>query len=112
MRSHIVLKDESGWTWYIPLHDGTASVGVVMHQDKSNTKKAAAKEAGEDTSLIAHYKRQIQFTPNTLALLGGATMFKTADAPMVSSTSDFSYQATHYAGPGYRIIGDAAGESS
>jgi len=24
------LNDESGWVWFIPLHDGTTSIGVVM----------------------------------------------------------------------------------
>ncbi|RYP23394.1 hypothetical protein DL765_001099 [Monosporascus sp. GIB2] len=27
------LSDGSGWTWFIPLHDGTTSAGVVINQD-------------------------------------------------------------------------------
>ncbi|KAE8420869.1 hypothetical protein BDV36DRAFT_281104 [Aspergillus pseudocaelatus] len=33
------LTDESGWAWFIPLHDGTHSVGVVMDQERINQKK-------------------------------------------------------------------------
>jgi flavin-dependent dehydrogenase len=105
-------KDETGWTWYIPLHDDTVSIGIVMNQEKSNAKKATAKEAGEDTSLEAHYHRQLRLTPNIVKLLGDAKMVKKPDAPMVSSASDYSYQASHYAGPGYRLVGDAAGTSA
>jgi flavin-dependent dehydrogenase len=110
--SHICFVDETGWTWYIPLHDGTVSVGVVMNQEKSNAKKAAAKEAGENTSLEAHYHRQLKFTPSITTLLGDAEMVKKPDAPMVSSASDYSYQASHYAGPGFRLVGDAAGKGA
>ena len=106
----LCLTDESGWTWFIPLHDGTVSVGVVMNQEKSTAKKTVAKAAGEDTSLAAHYHRQLQHTPNIIALLGDAKMVKKPDVPLVSSASDYSYQATHYAGARYRLAGDAGGE--
>jgi flavin-dependent dehydrogenase len=101
------LTDETGWTWYIPLHDGSTSVGVVMHVDKSNAKKQASKEAGEDTSLSAHYHRQLKYTPIIEGLLKGATMVKKPDIGMVNSASDYSYQSAIYAGPGWRVVGDA-----
>jgi flavin-dependent dehydrogenase len=101
------LTDETGWTWYIPLHDNTVSVGVVMHVDKSNVKKQAAKDAGEDTSLSAHYHRQIKYTPIIEDLLKNAHMVKKPDIGMVNSASDYSYQSAIYAGPGWRVIGDA-----
>ena len=102
--------DGSGWAWFIPLHDGTVSVGIVMNQERSNAKKVADREAGEDTSLVAHYLRQLPQTPSIVALLGGAKMVKKPDAPLISSASDYSYQATHYAGSRYRLVGDAGGE--
>lgn len=86
------------------------SVGIVLNQEKSNAKKAAAKAAGEDTSLSAHYHRQLKYTPNIVALLGDATMVKKDDIALISSASDYSYQASHYAGPHYRLIGDAGGD--
>ncbi|PYI01220.1 radH flavin-dependent halogenase [Aspergillus sclerotiicarbonarius CBS 121057] len=33
------LQDGSGWVWFIPLHNGTTSVGVVMNQEMSTKKK-------------------------------------------------------------------------
>ncbi|KAF9468234.1 FAD/NAD(P)-binding domain-containing protein [Collybia nuda] len=101
------LEDESGWTWFIPLHDGTVSVGIVMNQEKSNAKKAVDKVAGKDTSLEEFYKRQTKHTPNIVALLEGASLVKKPEVPLVNSASDYSYQASHYAGPRYRLVGDA-----
>ncbi|KAG9217912.1 hypothetical protein CCMSSC00406_0005282 [Pleurotus cornucopiae] len=101
------LADESGWAWFIPLHDGTTSVGIVMNQDISNEKKAKAKESGEDTSLVAHYLSELKRAPNVLALIGDGVHIKKSDAPLISAASDYSYSATSYAGPHYRIVGDA-----
>lgn len=103
------LSDESGWAWFIPLHDGTTSVGLVMNQEKSNAKKAEAKEKGEDASTAAHYHRELQRAPNVVKLMGDAKLTKKPDAPLISAASDYSYSAPSYAGPGYRIVGDAAG---
>ncbi|KAF9034483.1 FAD/NAD(P)-binding domain-containing protein [Hymenopellis radicata] len=102
------LTDESGWAWFIPLHDGTTSIGIVLNQEKSNAKKATAKENGEDTSALAHYHRELQRAPNVLKLMGDAQLIKKPDAPLVSAASDYSYSAPSYAGPGYRLVGDAA----
>ncbi|KAL0952401.1 hypothetical protein HGRIS_006677 [Hohenbuehelia grisea] len=101
------LTDESGWAWFIPLHDGTTSVGIVMNQDISNQKKADTKARGEDTSLTAHYLSELDRAPNLKALIGNGVHVKKSDAPLVSAASDYSYSATFYAGPRYRIVGDA-----
>ncbi|TFK71548.1 FAD/NAD(P)-binding domain-containing protein [Pluteus cervinus] len=101
------LADETGWNWFIPLHDGTVSVGVVGNQEVTNTKKAKLRENGGDSSLLAHYKNELKQTPNLLRLLEGAEMIKKPDALLVNSASDYSYQANQYAGPGFRIVGDA-----
>lgn len=82
-----------------------------MNQEKSNAKKAADKASGEDTSLVEFYKRQIKHTPNIVALLGDAVLVKKLDSPLVNSASDYSYQASHYAGPHYRLVGDAGGKN-
>ncbi|KAJ7686802.1 FAD/NAD(P)-binding domain-containing protein [Mycena rosella] len=102
------LIDESGWCWFIPLHDGSTSVGIVQNQDISNEKKARAKERGEDASTAAHYHRELKLAPNIQILMGNATMFKKPDAPLISAASDYSYHASAYAGPHYRLVGDAA----
>ncbi|KAJ7270866.1 FAD/NAD(P)-binding domain-containing protein [Mycena rebaudengoi] len=102
------LTDESGWCWFIPLHDGTTSVGIVQNQDISNGKKAEAKQRGEDASTAAHYHRELKLAPNVEVLMGDATMFKKDDAPLISAASDYSYHASSYAGSHYRLVGDAA----
>lgn len=101
------MTDSSGWAWIIPLHDGSTSVGVVMNQDLSEKLKAKAKEAGEDTSSLAHYMRGLDLAPGLRAILGDAELIKKDDGPILRSASDYSYRAPSYAGPGYRIVGDA-----
>ncbi|KAJ2923819.1 hypothetical protein H1R20_g13276, partial [Candolleomyces eurysporus] len=100
------LTDESGWGWFIPLHNGTVSVGIVMHQDISNAKKAAGRNASSsgDFSLRDHYLDQFQYLPGLKKLLGTASLVDGA----VKSASDYSYSADQYSGDHFRIIGDAS----
>ncbi|KIJ41549.1 hypothetical protein M422DRAFT_60433 [Sphaerobolus stellatus SS14] len=99
------LTDETGWSWVIPLHNGTTSIGIVMHQTYSNKKKAVPKADGSKPSLMEHYLDQLQYLPGVKDLIG-------EEGEMIpgslKSASDFSYSATKYAGDHYRIIGDAA----
>ncbi|KAF4609873.1 hypothetical protein D9613_010410 [Agrocybe pediades] len=99
------LNDESGWSWIIPLHNGTTSVGFVMHQTKSNEKKASLKPDGTKRSLTEHYLDQLQHVPGVRELIGDKGSFIPGST---KSTSDFSYSATRYSGNHFRIIGDAA----
>ncbi|KZS96642.1 FAD/NAD(P)-binding domain-containing protein [Sistotremastrum niveocremeum HHB9708] len=103
------LTDETGWAWYIPLHDGTVSVGIVMNQNSSNAKKAASKEAAQpaDFTLLDHYHEQLEFAPHVLELLKNATLVQN-DGPAVKAASDYSYAATSYSGDHFRLVGDAA----
>ncbi|KAF9484535.1 FAD/NAD(P)-binding domain-containing protein [Pholiota conissans] len=101
------LSDESGWAWFIPLHDGTVSVGFVMDKAISISKKAALRESNPDEySLKAHYLDQLQYTPGLRDLLKNATMKESEEA--VKSASDYSYSASSYAGDHFRLVGDAA----
>lgn len=101
--------DESGWAWYIPLHNGTVSVGVVMNQTISNEKKAAGRVGKADYSLRQHYFDQLEFLPGVKDLLEFATLRDDGYTPAVQSASDYSYSATNYAGNHYRLVGDASG---
>ncbi|KAJ7898527.1 putative halogenase [Mycena olivaceomarginata] len=97
------MTDETGWCWFIPLHNGTVSVGVVMTEASSIAKKRAMTASGDDKSLTAHYHAQLQLAPGLVRLL--------ADGELISeikSAGDYSYSATSYAGPNYRLVGDAA----
>ncbi|KAJ7176134.1 FAD/NAD(P)-binding domain-containing protein [Mycena crocata] len=100
------LHDQSGWAWFIPLHIGT-SVGVVMKQDLSDVKRNTAKEAGIDTSMHSHYMHGLQFAPNIKCMLVNASIITKNGQVVIQTASDYSYHANSYAGPGYRIVGDA-----
>ena len=49
------LTDESGWAWFIPLHNGKTSVGVVMDENVSKRKKASMEKKGDNTLVLRHY---------------------------------------------------------
>ncbi len=97
----IFIVDKRGWAWCIPLHNGKTSIGVVMHQETSNQKKAAGPKG-----LEAHYLDQVKLAPGVHKRLGNNASYITGS---VRSTADFSYHAKSYSGDHYRIIGDAAG---
>lgn len=85
-----------GWIWAIPLHDGTLSVGVVMHKDHF-------KERRDKQSLEEIYETSLAEAPTVAAMLKPATLVSELRAE-----TDYSYAAEQFAGPGYFISGDAA----
>lgn len=103
--------DESGWSWFIPLHDGTTSVGIVLDQDISTNKKRAGREAAGERgySLQQHYLDELSRSPSVLELIGEGRLRNKDKPEGVKAASDFSYSASAYAGPNYRIAGDAGG---
>ncbi|KAF7334715.1 FAD/NAD P-binding domain-containing protein [Mycena venus] len=94
------MTDETGWCWFIPLHNGTVSVGVVETETSSIAKKKAMQG---DSSLKAHYLKQLQLAPGLVRLLANGEL-----SSDIKSAGDYSYSATAYAGPNYRLVGDAA----
>jgi len=105
------LQDETGWAWFIPLHDGTVSVGVVQDQEGSGAKKRAMRERTGDSSLTAHYLDELKLSPGVLKYIGDDA--KLVDVgkdggPAVKQAADYSYSASAYAGPNWRLIGDAS----
>jgi flavine halogenase len=103
--------DECGWGWFIPLHDGTVSVGIVMDSATSAAKKAAGTAAseGKGHTLKDHYLLQLDFVPGLKKLLDGASMKEGIEGPSVKSATDYSYAASCYGGDHYRLVGDASG---
>ncbi|KAG1865902.1 hypothetical protein DFJ58DRAFT_863667 [Suillus subalutaceus] len=105
--------DESGWAWFIPLHDGTTSIGVVMNQDIYNEKVSALK----GSSLEDRYRISVSLAPALIKLIGNGKMVQkeaSGGQPrqldlLIRSASDFSYSASSYGGPGFRLVGDAGG---
>lgn len=93
------LSDHSGWCWAIPLHDDTLSVGIVMRQDLS----LARKKALGSPSMVEFYKDCLTMSPEIHARLADAELV----SPSIKAASDWSYSASAYAGPNFRLAGDA-----
>ncbi|KAK0207565.1 putative halogenase [Armillaria fumosa] len=100
------LTDETGWAWFIPLHNGTTSVGVVLVEEESKRKRTQYRSECKDKSPseIQHdcYMADLQRAPGLIRLLGTATF-----EGKLMSAGDYSYHATEYAGPNFRLAGDA-----
>jgi halogenation protein CepH len=84
-----------GWFWFIPLHDGTTSVGAVV--DAQRFAGAAAQ------SPEALYRRLLQACVPVAARLRHAELVSP-----VRIIRDYSYCSCRFYGPGYLLAGDAA----
>ncbi|KAF8997192.1 hypothetical protein BDQ17DRAFT_1248870, partial [Cyathus striatus] len=103
------LKDGTGWVWFIPLHTGKVSVGVVTEAGVHARKKSETNKTNSGSySVKDHYLDQLKLTPGVMKLLNGATLDEPTDTPTVRLASDFSYSAETHAGYHYRIVGDAS----
>lgn len=120
----MIIPDETGWAWFIPLHNGTTSVGIVMNQKAFN---ARAQAKIPTPSLTERYRSFIDLAPGVKDLIGTGTLtvkptsppnspafYSSIDnapnEPLVKSASDFSYSSPSHAGKFYRVVGDAGGE--
>ena len=92
----LVEAHPDGWCWTIPLHDGRASVGVVVDSDRAQERI----EAGDLSSFLNEY---IAAAPNTKRLVGNATL-----EGLPQAVRDWSYVAGSLIGDGYVLAGDAA----
>lgn len=91
------LPDASGWIWFIPLHNGHTSVGVVRNKDALTAAKRASGLDGREL-----YLQCLQDTDVIRDLLSQAKFVSE-----VKTGSDWSYSAPEYASPYVRIVGDA-----
>ncbi|KAI9652254.1 MAG: hypothetical protein M1831_007102 [Alyxoria varia] len=94
------LQDQSGWVWFIPLHDGTTSVGIVRLQHVATSKKRAMNSPSTKTFYLQTLKDEV---PGIKKLLFGAELAE----EYIHTASDWSYSASTYASPNVRIAGDA-----
>jgi len=83
-----------GWFWFIPLADGTTSVGAVCWAYYLKSRTKPLKEFFEDT---------IALCPVLVKRLKNATLVDET----VHATGNFSYSATHCSGDRYLLLGDA-----
>jgi len=85
---------QHGWFWYIPLADGTTSVGAVCwpYYLKSRTKP-----------LAEFFAETIALCPELVERLKNATLVDDA----VYATGNYAYTSTHCSGERYLMLGDA-----
>ncbi len=86
-----------GWLWGIPLHDGTMSVGYVLHKTTFKEKRQLF------DSLEQMYLNAINESPLIADLVKPGKLIS-----KIATEQDFSYMADSVTGPGYFLIGDAA----
>lgn len=84
---------EHGWFWFIPLKDGTTSVGAVCWPAYLKSRK---------TDPTTFLMQTIAMAPEIADRLKDAEL----TAP-VTATGNYSYTATRMSGPGYLMVGDA-----
>jgi hypothetical protein len=85
-----------GWLWGIPLHDGTMSVGLVLHKTTFKEKRQQSVSLGEI------YLNAINECPLIADLIKSGKL-----VTEVKTEQDYSYIARSLTGPGYRLVGDA-----
>ena len=86
---------DHGWFWFIPLLDGTTSVGAVCHADFIKSRR---------TDVTTFFKSVIAMSPALSDRLRDAELTGPATA-----TGNYSYKSNRISGPGYLMVGDAYG---
>ncbi len=84
---------DHGWFWFIPLHDGTTSIGAVCWPYYMKSRKNSPR----------------QFFLDTIALCP-ALAERLCDARLVTdvtATGNYSYKSQHMTGKNYLLLGDA-----
>lgn len=84
---------EHGWIWFIPLADGTTSIGAVCPPGYLKTRK---------TDITTFFHQTIAQAPALMERLTDAVLTGPATA-----TGNYSYQASKMAGRNYLLVGDA-----
>jgi flavin-dependent dehydrogenase len=85
--------------WMLPLHNGTVSIGAVVRRDIFLAKKAALPEGTTEAQTLASF---VELCPTISSYLEPAEL-----ASGIRQATDYSYSASAYAGPHFRIVGDA-----
>jgi flavin-dependent dehydrogenase len=86
-----------GWLWGIPLHDGTMSVGLVLHKTTFKEKRQ------QYESLEQIYLNAITSCPLIADLVKSGKLVTN-----MKTEQDYSYIAGSLTGSGYFLVGDAA----
>ncbi|WP_418319472.1 NAD(P)/FAD-dependent oxidoreductase [Piscinibacter sakaiensis] len=89
-----IMWFEHGWFWFIPLSDGTTSVGVVCWPAYLKTRRKPLPEFFADT---------VAMCPELADRLKDATLV----GGEIHATGNYSYSADHACGDRYLLLGDA-----
>ena len=84
---------DSGWFWFIPLSDGTTSVGAVCSPQYMKSRKG---------DIADFFMATIATCPGLTERLKDAEL-----ASEVTATGNYSYRAGHMVGKSYIMLGDA-----
>jgi flavin-dependent dehydrogenase len=84
---------DHGWFWFIPLADGTTSIGAVCPPEYLKSRK---------TDVTTFFCDTIAKAPKLAERLSGATLLGPATA-----TGNYSYRARNMSGRNYLLVGDA-----
>lgn len=82
-----------GWFWMIPFKDGSVSVGAVCWPYYLNSRNNSVEEFFWDT---------VKLCPEVQRRMNDAKLITP-----ITATGNFSYSASHMAGNGYLMVGDA-----
>lgn len=91
----IIEAVPGGWIWFIPLHTGRVSVGLVT--DRSS--RAALRRQKARSFLL-------EAVAHTELIAGLLSPVQLVEGPI--TTAAFGYTSRQYAGPGWMLAGDAA----
>lgn len=83
----------------LPLHNGTVSIGAVVRKDLFLAKKKALRRGTSDEETLASL---VKLCPTIASCLEPAEL-----ASEIRQAADYSYSASAYSGPNFRIVGDA-----
>jgi clorobiocin biosynthesis protein Clo-hal len=90
-----------GWIWYIPLRRDLVSVGVVT------SKRTFQARSGD---LERFFREHLATAPELAPLVAGATVVRHPNAAREFLVErDFCWTTERVAGPGWALVGDAAG---
>jgi len=91
-----ILWFDHGWFWFIPLADGTTSIGAVCWP-------YYLKSRAKNKSLVEFFHDTIALCPDLVERLQGATLVD----DQVHATGNYAYTSTHSTGERYLMLGDA-----
>ena len=91
----IQTGDRKGWFWYIPLHNGVVSCGVVKPADELFKGRKDYAQT---------YVEEVENCPGVKERVAKATR-----ATGYFATKDYSYRSKQVAGDGWVLVGDAFG---